>query len=82
MGLGSVKAAAMVGAFCGFPGTVVAAFGSFLMGGIVGLYLTIVRGMDRKDYLPFTPHQMISGFIALLWGATISQWYNGWLLSR
>jgi leader peptidase (prepilin peptidase) / N-methyltransferase len=77
MGLGSVKAAMMIGAFCGFPDVIVAALGSFLQGGIVGLYMILIRHIGRKDLLPFTPHQMMWGFIALTWGPSIVNKYAG-----
>jgi leader peptidase (prepilin peptidase)/N-methyltransferase len=75
MGGGDVKLAALIGAFLGWPQTAVALFCGFMLGGIVGITLLVLRLRDRKDAIPFGPALAAGALIALFWGEAIARWY-------
>jgi leader peptidase (prepilin peptidase)/N-methyltransferase len=77
MGGGDVKLGAMLGLFAGWEKILVALFLSFLFGSIVGLVLIALRKKGRKDPIPFGPFLSIGGFISIIWGTGIWDWYMG-----
>ena len=72
MGGGDVKLAFVLGTFLGYVGgagvTAVGMFLSFLLGGIIGLVLTVVGGAGRKTKVPFGPFLALGTVLAVFWG--------------
>lgn len=78
MGLGDVKMMFMVGAFLGWPLTVLTIFLGVLTGSIVGISLMLRRGeRDMKMLLPFGIFLGLGAIISLLTGTAIVNWYLG-----
>jgi leader peptidase (prepilin peptidase)/N-methyltransferase len=77
MGGGDIKLAAMIGAFVGWPGVVVALFSAFVVGGLAGIVLLALRVRGRKDAIPFGPALAVGALVALFWGDAIVRWYWG-----
>lgn len=76
MGLGDVKMMFMVGAYLGWPLTIVTIFLGVLSGSIVGVALMLRRGeRDMKMLLPFGIFLGCGALISLLYGGTIVEWY-------
>jgi len=75
MGYGDVRLAAFVGLITGFPGALVAVFGSFVLGGVVALFLLIMRKVTRKAAIPFAPFLVIATLIMVVYGDRIIVWY-------
>ncbi len=73
MGAGDLPLAALAGLLCGFPGTLAAVCGSFVLGGVTGAILLISRRASRKTALPFAPFIVLATWVVNLWG-------DGWLL--
>jgi leader peptidase (prepilin peptidase) / N-methyltransferase len=77
MGLGDVKLAALMGLYLGSaaaPALLVA----FAAGALVGLALIARHGAAaRKRALPFAPFLALGGFVGLLAGPEIIDWYLG-----
>lgn len=75
MGMGDVKLAALMGLYLGravAPGLLI----GFLAGAIVGVALIAARGAQaRKQAVPFGPFLALGGFVALLAGDGIVEWY-------
>jgi leader peptidase (prepilin peptidase)/N-methyltransferase len=75
MGMGDVKLATLMGVFLGravAPGMLI----GFLAGAIVGIALIASRGAAaRKQAIPFGPFLALGGFVALLAGDAIVDWY-------
>lgn len=75
MGMGDVKLAALMGLYLGravAPGLLI----GFLAGAIVGVGLIAARGAAaRKQAVPFGPFLALGGFVALLAGDAIVEWY-------
>lgn len=75
MGLGDVKMLALIGAFLGWRGVLVALFFSALSGAVIGLALMAWRGLKMKSKLPFGAFLALGGLIALFAGDRIVSAY-------
>ncbi len=75
MGMGDAKLAALMGLYLGravAPGLLI----GFLAGAVVGVALIASRGSQaRKQAVPFGPFLAFGGFVALLAGDAIVDWY-------
>ena len=72
MGYGDFKLLAALGAWLGWPLLPLIILLSSIVGAVIGISLIVIRGHDRQIPIPFGPYIAIAGWIALLWGATIS----------
>ncbi len=78
MGLGDVKMMLMVGAYLGWPLTVLTLFVGVLTGSIVGVGMMVKSGeRDMQMLLPFGIFLGIGALVSLLFGAPILDWYAG-----
>ena len=75
MGDGDSYIALMVASFLDFKLTVLMLFLSFVVGGIVGVLLLLMKRKGRKDALPFGPFLGVGGMLAYLCGNFIIRWY-------
>lgn len=78
MGLGDVKLAAVLGLFLGHLGVAQAVVGisaAFLLGGVFGLVLILVRRADRASGIPFGPWMLAGAWVGILAGAPLARWY-------
>jgi len=76
MGLGDVKMMFMVGAYLGWPLTVLTIFIAVLAGSIVGVALMARRGeRDMQMLLPFGIFLGLGALVSLLTGTSIINWY-------
>lgn len=91
MGGGDVKLLAMIGAFTGWKGAILALFSSAVLGTIAGLTIIALRkpGTDRETdstgseashkalstMIPYGPFLALGGLGALLWGKSFWNWY-------
>ena len=79
MGYGDFKLLALFGAWGGMaivPLTIVL---SSLLGALVGLALLAMRRAQASTPIPFAPYLAIAGWIALLWGGQMADFY--WQIS-
>jgi len=81
MGGGDVKLAFVLGSFLGYAGgigvTLVGMFLSFLLGGLIGVFMLIVTDGDRKYQLPFGPFLAGGSVIAIVAGLPLLRAYLG-----
>lgn len=80
MGYGDFKLLAMLGAWMGWQMLPLTILLSSVVGATVGIALIIVKGRDRDNPIPFGPYLAAAGWIALLCGPQITQWYLRHLL--
>jgi leader peptidase (prepilin peptidase)/N-methyltransferase len=45
------------------------------VGAIVGIGLVLLGGQSRQTAIPFGPYLAAAGWIALLWGQGLMDWY-------
>jgi leader peptidase (prepilin peptidase)/N-methyltransferase len=78
MGLGDVKMMLMVGAFLGWPLTLLAIFVGVLTGSLAGVAAMLRRGeRDMQMLLPFGIFLGLGSLVSLLFGTRIIDWYVG-----
>lgn len=77
MGGGDIKMMAMVGAFMGWKAVLMVTFIGSLVGSLVGIFLMVLKGKDRKTKVPFGPFLALASIITLFFGGTILNWYLG-----
>ncbi len=75
MGFGDFKLLALLGAWLGWQALPLILLLSALVGAIVGISLIIFMGRDKSIPIPFGPYLASAGFISLLWGEEIKQFY-------
>lgn len=78
MGFGDVKLAGVLGALMGYlswSALVVATFGAFLLGAIVGVALIVTSRGGRKTAIPFGPFMISAALITLFAGGWLAQGY-------
>lgn len=75
MGYGDFKLLAALGAWMGWQSLLLIVILSSLVGAIVGISLLVLRGRDRNIPIPFGPYLAGAGFIALIWGDSLAQYY-------
>jgi leader peptidase (prepilin peptidase)/N-methyltransferase len=81
MGGGDIKLLGMIGAFCGFEGVIFSLVSGSLMGTLVGLPLTLIRGEGMKYALPFGPFLSLGALLYLIAGNQLIRLFFG-LISR
>jgi leader peptidase (prepilin peptidase)/N-methyltransferase len=77
MGMGDVKLVIFLGLIIGFPDVVLALFLGFVSGGLVAGILLILKKIGRKDSIAFGPFLALGGFVTLLYGSQIIEWWLG-----
>jgi leader peptidase (prepilin peptidase)/N-methyltransferase len=48
---------------------------SSVVGAVVGISLILIKGRDKNIPIPFGPYLAAAGWIALLWGQDLTQYY-------
>ncbi len=75
MGFGDFKLLALFGAWLGWQSLPAIILFSSLVGSIIGVTLIALSKHDASNPIPFGPYLAISGWIVLLWGQDINQFY-------
>ncbi len=73
LGAGDVKLAAFLGAVVGFPRVVSALILGVMAGGVVVLFLLLLRAVRRGQYMPYGPFLVMGGMVALFLGDVLPQ---------
>ncbi len=79
MGYGDFKLLAAIGALLGWQALPVVILLSSIVGAVVGVAIIAVTGRDKNIPIPFGPYLAAAGWIAMLWGDGLSNWYYGFL---
>ncbi len=75
MGYGDFKLLAMLGAWMGWQYLPAIIIVSSLVGALTGIALIVIRGRDRNLPMPFGPFLAAAGWITMLWGEQLNQFY-------
>ena len=79
MGYGDFKLLAALGALLGWQALPSIILLSSLVGAIVGLSLIAITGRDKNIPIPFGPYLAAAGWIAMMWGESLTILYYGTL---
>lgn len=77
MGYGDFKLLAAIGALLGWQVLPMVILLSSLVGAVVGLGLIAITRRDKSVPIPFGPYLAAAGFIAMMWGEGLTDWYYG-----
>lgn len=75
MGHGDFKLLAALGAWLGWQQLLLVILLSSMVGAVVGIALILILGRDRQIPIPFGPYLAAAGWIALIWGDTLTTQY-------
>lgn len=75
MGWGDAEICLLCGLFLGFRLTLLMLFLSFIFGGIIGVFLILLKKKSRRDYIPFGPFISLASLICIYFGENIILWY-------
>ena len=79
MGYGDFKLLAALGAWLGWQMLPLIILLSAVVGAFVGISMIVFRRHDRNIPIPFGPYLAAAGWIAMLWGSEIIDWYLGYM---
>jgi leader peptidase (prepilin peptidase)/N-methyltransferase len=77
MGYGDVRLSGVLGIALGYLGwaeLLTGVYAGFLVGGVGGLLLSLLRLVDRKAY-PFGPFMLVGAMVGVLAGPYVAAWY-------
>ena len=77
MGWGDAEICGLCGLFLGFKLTLLMLFFSFIIGGVIGVYLLKFKKKNGRSEMPFGPSIIMSAFLMMIWGDRILNWYLG-----
>ncbi|WP_317930908.1 A24 family peptidase [Halioxenophilus sp. WMMB6] len=75
MGFGDFKLLAALGAWYGWQLLPLTILCSALVGAVLGTIMLRLKGKGQSTPIPFGPYLAIAGWVAMLWGNEITQWY-------
>jgi leader peptidase (prepilin peptidase)/N-methyltransferase len=77
IGGGDMKLAAYIGTFWGFRQIVLTTYFSFIVGGVIAVFLILIKKKKRTDYIPFAPAIIIASLFSLAFGNMVWKLYFG-----
>ena len=77
MGWGDAEICGLCGVFLGFKLTLMMMFFSFIIGGVVGVYLLWFKKKKGRSEMPFGPSIIMAALLTIIWGDKILNWYLG-----
>jgi len=75
MGYGDFKLLAALGAWLGWKLLPVIILMSAVVGAVTGILMIVLKRHERSVPIPFGPYLAAAGWIAMLWGTDIVNWY-------
>jgi len=75
MGYGDFKLLAALGAWLGWSLLPLIILMSAVVGSVVGVLLIVFKQHERSVPIPFGPYLAAAGWISMLWGSDIINWY-------
>ena len=77
MGYGDFKLLSALGAWLGWQMLPLIILVSAAVGALVGIIGIAIAGREKGARIPFGPYLAAAGFIAMLWGRSLNEWYLG-----
>ncbi len=79
MGSGDIGIGLILGLILSFPLIIVNLFLSFIIGGITGAVLLLLKKANRKTEVPLGPFLIFGFYITYFWGQNILDWYLSYI---
>jgi leader peptidase (prepilin peptidase)/N-methyltransferase len=80
MGYGDFKLLAALGAWLGWQMLPLIILLSAVVGAISGILMIVIKRHERSVPIPFGPYLAAAGWIAMLYGPQIMDWYLDFML--
>jgi leader peptidase (prepilin peptidase)/N-methyltransferase len=80
MGYGDFKLLAALGAWLGWQMLPLIILLSAVVGAISGILMIVIKRHERSVPIPFGPYLAAAGWIAMLYGPQIMNWYLDFML--
>ncbi|MBY0545409.1 MAG: A24 family peptidase [Gammaproteobacteria bacterium] len=77
MGHGDFKLLALIGAWAGWQMLLPTLLMASFVGALVGLAMIVAGKLKREQPIPFGPFLAVAGWICLLWGKPLLNWWQG-----
>ncbi|MFT5871675.1 MAG: leader peptidase (prepilin peptidase)/N-methyltransferase [Clostridium sp.] len=77
MGWGDAEICGLCGLFLGFKLSLIMMLLSFIIGGVIGVYLLRFKDKNGRSEMPFGPSIIMATFLMIIWGDKILNWYIG-----
>lgn len=77
LGFGDVTLAMTMGAMLGLHRIIFALIIGIVLGGIISLFILLIRRSAARSYLPYGQYLATGGIVMLIWGNQILAWYIG-----
>ncbi|MDO6712616.1 A24 family peptidase [Aliiglaciecola sp. 2_MG-2023] len=81
MGYGDFKLLAALGAWVGWQYLPIIILLSSFVGAIIGISYLLIKGKDKGSHIPFGPYLAIAGWLTLIYGKDIANWYWSWAIA-
>jgi len=78
MGYGDFKLLAALGAWMGWQALPMIILLSSLVGALIGISLILLKQQHRDNPIPFGPYLAAAGWLALVWGDSLTSGYLNW----
>jgi len=75
MGYGDFKLLAVLGAWAGWKLIFIIILTSSVVGAVVGISMIVLKRNSRETQIPFGPYLAGAGWLTLLWGGQLSEFY-------
>jgi leader peptidase (prepilin peptidase)/N-methyltransferase len=75
MGQGDIKLGLLLGSFLDIRLSILSLFLSFVIGGIVSIFILIFKNKTLKSAIPFGPFLIFAGIISYFWGDKLINFY-------
>ena len=75
MGYGDFKLLAVLGAWAGWKMIFIIILTSSVVGAVVGISMIVLKYNNRETQIPFGPYLAGAGWLTLLWGGPLSEFY-------
>lgn len=80
MGYGDFKLVALFGAWIGWQLLPLLILMASAVGAIIGISMMLFKNHQREQAIPFGPYLAIAGWITMLWGNIIWNWYLSYVI--
>lgn len=78
MGYGDITLGVLLGLIVGYPLVILSMMLAFILGGITGVVLLVMKAKKMSSAVPFGPFLITGAIVALFWGQRIIDWYLGY----
>ena len=77
LGQGDIILIGMIGAYWGLKIVIITCYLSFLVGGVIALFLLLTKRKSKQDHIPFAPAIIIASYLAIFYHNPLYSYFLG-----